>query len=354
MMRTQICAVLLTVALFLGISFAYPRAMGPSDGAIPARLSATDSGWHEERRWVMGTQLRVVIVSRFDEIQDVMDAAFEEAQRWDALLSHYDPLSPLSRINAYAGETVEIPHDLFIYLTRAKNDCERTDGIFDITVGPLVNAHRQTSVTPAELNDAIARVGMDKFDLFQKGNHYFARLIREGMSLDPGGDGKGVAVDAVVDVIRNAGVTIALIDFGGSTFYGLGSPAGSKGWPIAVQDSGGGSLGTVFLQDQALSVSASLKRDLSFEESGPETLEGHIVDPRNGALVTVPRSAVVLSQKAVDAEVLSTVLVVEGEAGYRFYERFAASPSAIFRPGRTHITHCDFDRYFEPPAPPSF
>ena len=50
------------------------------------------------------------------------------------------------------------------------------------------------------------------------------RFARAGMDLDPGGIGKGYAVDRMVDVLKQAGVRIALVSASGSSIYGLGAP----------------------------------------------------------------------------------------------------------------------------------
>ncbi|UCH84062.1 MAG: FAD:protein FMN transferase [Candidatus Latescibacterota bacterium] len=319
-----------------------------SEDEDPLDSPVSAAGWCEERRWVMGTQLRVVIVSGCAEIREVMDAVFDEAKRWDALLSNYDPTSSLSQINANAGEFVPIPKDLYQYLERAKNDAEQTDGIFDITIGPLVGAHREGIAGADELADILEDVGIDKLEVRADEHGYYARLARPGMALDPGGDGKGVAVDAMVNKLREAGVTRALIDFGGSTYYGLGTPRAEKGWTIAVSGEDGEILGTVVLKDRALSVSASSHRNLDpVEEGGSKMPAGHILDPRTGSLIVDTRTAVVVSVSGTAAEVLSTVLVVTGKKGLEFGDRFRHTAAAVFEPAKKPASSGEFKRYFD-------
>src|SRR4029078_11204293 len=60
-------------------------------------------------------------------------------------------------------------------------------------------------------------------------------FARPGMDLDPGGIGKGYAVDRMVEVLKQAGVRIALVSASGSSIYGLGAPPDEpKGWPITI------------------------------------------------------------------------------------------------------------------------
>src|SRR6266699_653221 len=65
-----------------------------------------------------------------------------------------------------------------------------------------------------------------------------ARTIRfdsEGVELDLGGIAKGYAVDKAAQVLRNSGVTSALIT-SGSSIYAIGAPPNQSGWKIDVTD----------------------------------------------------------------------------------------------------------------------
>ncbi len=55
------------------------------------------------------------------------------------------------------------------------------------------------------------------------------RFDRPGVELDPGGIGKGYAVDRMVDVLRENGVSSGLISAGSSSIYALGAPPGDRG-----------------------------------------------------------------------------------------------------------------------------
>jgi thiamine biosynthesis lipoprotein len=312
----------------LSAGFASAPRVGAQDTS-PAPDLKSNAGVVEQRRWVMGTQLRILVIGGGNGVGEAIDRAFDEARSWDALLSRYNPESPLSRVNARAGDMVEVPEELYHYLKRAMNDCRRTDGVFDITVGSLLRAYDGTDPSPAEIIEALENSGHGQLAILEEGGRYFAGLRRPGASLDSGGDGKGVAVDAVMRILRQADIEAALIDFGGSTFFGLGAPAGEEGWLIAVTGIDGEVLGTVRLKDRALSVSATLRVDAAVGG----TPEGHVVDPRNGALVTSQRTSVVVSPSAVDAEVLSTSLLIAPRSNKSFTDRFAGAATAVLEAG---------------------
>src|SRR5438309_1845985 len=74
----------------------------------------------------------------------------------------------------------------------------------------------------AEIRAAMDHVGYEHVKLDP--TNLTVRFSEPGMSLDPGGVGKGYAVDRMAAVVRNSGVSSALISGGGSSIYGIGVP----------------------------------------------------------------------------------------------------------------------------------
>ena len=83
------------------------------------------------------------------------------------------------------------------------------------------------------------------------------------MELDPGGIGKGYAVDCMVDVLRRRGFQIALVAGSDSTIYGMGAPPTEpKGWRVGIKDPRNTrrTVAEVFLKDMSLSTSGSYEK----------------------------------------------------------------------------------------------
>jgi len=277
--------------------------------ASPARAELLDG-----QRWVMGTRLRIVLDDQgVDRARACMDACFAEAERVEALLSDYDPRTPLSVLNDAGGEWTPIPAELQDYLERGKRDHRRTDGVFDPTVGTWIRGRRAPVSTP---------IGMQHVEI--EGGR--ARLPVP-LRLDPGGDGKGVAVDAMVAVMRARGVRNAFVDFGGSSWFALGTPPEGEGWRVILTDADRSAVGTVLLRDEALSVSSSLQWVEA--EGGEPVARPHLFDPRSGEAVFAPRSVAVVGPSATDAEVLSTAVAIAG-VGPEWLERFPGARVAVF------------------------
>ena len=266
------------------------------------------------------------------------EEALAEIERVEAQLSLYRPTSEIARLNARAAqESVRVTPSLFRLLQHARLLHEETGGAFDITIAPLVRCWGFMGGTgqfpsPEALEEARAKVGMQWVNL--KEEDFTVKFGREGIMLDLGAIGKGYALERAAELLREAGVTSALLNGGTSTIYALGHPPESGCWKVAIeypaQESRDGQpmpLATVELRDEALSVSAVWGK--SFQADGKTF--GHVLDPRTGQPVADAVLAAVVLPSAMETDALSTALLVGGENGHE--------QIADLRPGmRTLVT----------------
>lgn len=251
------------------------------------------------------------------------EEALEEIDRLEAQLSLYRPASEIARVNARAArEPVRVSPNVFRLLQHAQELHRETGGAFDISIAPLVRCWGFMGATgrmpePAEVAEARAQVGMSLVELNAENSS--VRFARAGVMLDLGAIGKGFAIDRAAGLLREAGVTSALLHGGTSTIYGLGQSPDAEFWKVAVEypKSGGAQTdrklaASVSLRDESLSVSAVWGR--SFEAGGKSF--GHVLDPRTGQPVSGALLAAVVLPTAVETDALSTALLVAGEAGH--------------------------------------
>jgi len=251
------------------------------------------------------------------------EAVFKEVERLESRLSLYRPTSEIARINALAArEPVRVSLSVFNLLHHARQLQNETGGAFDITVAPLVRCwgfmHAKGRLPePAEIEEARARSGMRHVILDEKDSS--VRFDREGVMIDLGAIGKGYAIDRAAEILREAGVTTALLHGGTSTVYGIGAPPGSDGWKIAIAPPPGQPSGNiaVTLRDNALSVSAVWGK--SFDADGKKF--GHVIDPRTGWPVNNAVQAAVVLPSATETDALSTALLVMGLEGHEVINR---------------------------------
>jgi thiamine biosynthesis lipoprotein len=157
---------------------------------------------------------------------------------------------------------------------------------------------------PAAVAAARACVGSDRLELDEV--NFTVRFSRPGVLVDLGSIGKGYALDRAAELLRDAGVTSALLHGGTSTVIALGQPPDAAAWKVALPEGG-----SVALRDESLSVSAGWGK--SFTDAAGREL-GHVLDPRRGEPVGGRRWAAVVAPSATDSDGLSTAALLAEDA----------------------------------------
>ena len=266
-----------------------------------------------EVHYTMGTLLDIALFHEEDEEgKRVLRRCFQEARRLEALFSAHDENSALSRLNRQAGlGPVEVEEEIFSLLSISLDLSRRTEGAFDITIGPLIDlwnraARQEKSPDGPELKEALNLVGVSKVRLLPD---RMVELRQRGMRLDLGGIGKGYAVDRIIEGLKQEGITRAFVNFGLSSLSVSGPPPGAEAWPILIQGPEDGEFaGAIGLKDRALSASGSFGR--TFDIGGKRY--SHLLDPGGGFPLDGPAIGVVLAPTATEAEAMSTALLVLG------------------------------------------
>jgi thiamine biosynthesis lipoprotein len=280
----------------------------PGAPAPLVRVESTDEA--------MGATFSVVLYGADRaRLEAAARAALDEAQRLDRLLSNYLPASEWSRVNrSAAAGPVRVSPELFDLISACVEYSRRSAGAFDITVGPLMKVwgfYKGDGLLPEprEIDDVLARVGYRHILLDAAGRT--VRFDRPGVEIDPGGIGKGYAVDRMVDVLRARGVEIALVSAGGSSLYGLGAPPEEpEGWlvPIRAPDDPHAAAATARLKNESLSTSGSYEK---FFRAGGR-LYSHLMDPRTGYPARGTAAVSVVAPRTLDSEAWTKPYFVNG------------------------------------------
>jgi FAD:protein FMN transferase len=284
----------------------------------------------------MGTEFAIDVYARDEATaEQITDLAFDEVDRIEALLSNYRASSELSRISRDAGSAgVTTDPETFHFLQRSLYWSQQSDGAFDITVGPLLRSwgfffNKGRVPSEAELDAVRSKIGWKNIVLDPQ-TRTVSFTNHEAMELDPGSIGKGFAVDRVVALLREQGVTSAFISAGGSTLYAIGSIPGTAGWPVNVPDPRhpGKTASLIQLKDTSLSTGACTEK--FFLKDGHRYC--HIFDPRTMRPVEGMLQSTVISPSATDSDALSTVVfVLNAEVSRRILAPMADTRALIFR-----------------------
>jgi len=261
-------------------------------------------------------------------VQQAVSAAFDEFKRADAMMSIHRADSELARINAVAAtNAVVVSPELFAVLQLAQDISTQTDGAFDITIRPLADLwgfiwkqHRLPD--DKELQRTLPLVSFHHVQLDP--GHRTVRFLTNGISLDLGGIGKGVAVDWAIEKLCSRGVTNAMVKAGGDLRV-IGTPPGEAHWVVQLEDpSKEGRRVSIPLRDAALSTSGNYEN--YFEVNGRRY--SHILNPRTGLPVEGIAACTVIAPTCAEADAWATALFVCGVENS--LERFGSTRAVRF------------------------
>ncbi len=235
----------------------------------------------ELRFAVMGTTAHIVVVGGEEGLVDVARHRIEDLE---TIWSRFRANSEVSRLNARSGDWVAVSPETGTLIERAETAWALTGGTFDALVGCAVVAlgydrtFKSMSTNPTVSNvrsetngSAVARPEVDAEGRIAR--------VPAGASFDPGGIGKGLAADIVVDELMSMGAAGVLVNIGGD-LVARGKPPVGDIWAVALDEQKAGLDGSTVLRfgEGAVASSTSLKRTW-------RTTDGtvhHIVDPATG------------------------------------------------------------------------
>lgn len=237
-------------------------------------------------------------------------AAFDEIDRLEQILSRFIAHSEIAQINALTpGRSIRVGPETIECLQLASQVYAETNGAFDISFRSqrrAGGADRMSGPPPLVFDPVSHAVGVQV----------------SGVVLDLGALGKGYAVDRAVAILREWGITAALVHSGQSSVRALGHAPDAPAWRLALRDpdDDAATLATVSLCDRALSGSGQRRHDR------------HIIDPRTGRPADAVRGAWAVAPTAALSDALSTAFMIMTADEIEHLCRQRGDVSAILRP----------------------
>lgn len=300
----------------------------------------------------MGTRFRIVLFALDAATADrASKAAFERIATLDHIMSDYRPDSELMRFCRQAGgPPVKVSADLFSVLAAAQDLARKTDGAFDVTIGPVVRLWRvarlRREMPDAErMARARALVGYRNLRLDPQART--AQLLKEGMVLDLGGIAKGYAADEALKVLKGYGVHSALVAAGGDIAVSK-PPPGKKGWLIGIapfESPESSPKRFLLLHDGAVSTSGDAEQHVVIGG----VRYSHIADPKTGMALTGRSSVTVVAGNGTASDSLATAVSVLGpERGLKLINETSGAGVLIVTETQQRVR--TYESRFPPPA----
>jgi FAD:protein FMN transferase len=278
----------------------------------------------ERWSWAMGQPVHLQLFAQ-SEAQGyaAAGAALAELRRVEHRLSLFDDASDLAELNRQAGRRgMRADRDLAFVLSASLRLQAATHGAFNPAVEPLMRAwgfHRPRSTEPTASEIAEAREAVAAARMVVRDGRVF--LPSAHTQLDLGGIGVGYGLDCAMSVLRRLGIRRAFLDVSGDCFA-LGAPPGTAGWlvEIAGPRKDGRMIAATRLRDAALATSAN---SMSVVQYG-RAIRGHVMNPDTGWPADALAQVTVVSESAIDADALSTGMLVSGKPAKGVARYYAA------------------------------
>ena len=269
---------------------------------------------------LMGT---VVTVSLYDkQDQEILDKVFAKVKELESILSINEAGTLVDKINESAGiSPVKVDDDTYTIIKKGIEYSELSNGLFDITVGPIVKLWSiglpEAKVpTQAEIEEKLPLIGYNDIELNDEDKTVY--LKRKGMIIDLGGIAKGYTADVISNILTEEGVKSAIIDLGGNIFA-HGKKVNGDDWRIGIQDpysDRGDKVGVITVSNKSVVTSGIYERYI--EKDGIKY--HHILSPLTGYPYENEIAGItIVSDKSVDGDALSTSVFAMGvEEGMNF------------------------------------
>lgn len=260
----------------------------------------------------MGTYYRLIAKCPQPLSANSVEAILEDL---NSMISTYRPDSTISNFNdAPVGEWVTIANELVELIDLAQQISQDTDGMFDITVQPLVElwgfGSKMVVETPTIEEVRRARSMVDYRALEWQTHQPALRKLQE-LSIDLSGIGKGYAVDVLSEELTVRGCQDFMVDIGGEIRV-AGHNTSRQPWVIGIEkpDLSGQVQHKLELSIGAVATSGNYRNFRIFNDD----FVSHLIDPTTGYPVDHNLASVtVYERSAAVADALATALFVMGE-----------------------------------------
>lgn len=263
--------------------------------------------------FTQGTSYRITYESKNGEqLQAVVEKILSDVDR---SLSIYNPGSVISKINQNVPDT-KIDRMFEEVFRKSAEVNKNTNGAFDITVGPIVNALGFGSSDTLEVDSALINslkqyVGMDKVRLAE------GTLIKSDthVLLDVNAIAQGYSVDLVARMLESKSIKNYLVEIGGE-IRAIGKNKKGQVWAIGIDkpvegnNIPGANLQAILRLDNLSSATSGNYRKF-YEKNGIKYV--HTINPKTGfPVISNLLSATVVAKDCTTADAYATALMVMG------------------------------------------
>ena len=302
-------------------------------------MQSAHADWLREDADIMGTRITVELFHADPSIaRRGVDMVFSEMRRIDNSMSPYIESSELAQLNKEAHRgPYRVSKELFHLIQRSQEFSRKTQGAFDITFASVGFLYDYRNAIKPDESERIRATSLINYrNLVLDEEQSSITFTKPGVRIDLGGIAKGYAVDRCIKLLKELGISQALVTAGGDSRI-IGDRWG-RPWTVGVRNPRDPDevIAVIPLQDVALSTSGDYQR--YFEEDGIRY--HHIINPQSGKSARELQSVTIIAPDATTTDALSTSVFVLGvEAGLALINSLAETDAILVdSKGRLHYS----------------
>ena len=268
-----------------------------------------------QEEFLLGTYTRIRIYDEGKE--DAMKPAFDRIRELGDKITINQAGSEIDEINAQAGiKPVKVSDDIYYLLKEAYDYSVKSEGGFNMAIGAITQLWRigfddARKPEQSEIDEALKHINYEQVEFNDEDHTVY--LKEKGMIIDLGAIAKGYITDEVVKVLKDNGVTSAIVDLGGNVYVlGHSNRGADEPWNVGIQDpnkSRGSIIGSIKETNKTVVTSGIYERYL---EVDGKTYH-HIFDSETGyPYDSDVASVTVITDKSIDGDGLTTVAFDKG------------------------------------------
>jgi thiamine biosynthesis lipoprotein len=275
-------------------------------------------------KYLLSTKIDAIVISNDIQKSRIhLAKAFLEIERIQNLLSSYISTSEIYKINSNAGlKPIKVSPECFEIIERSIKYSQKYEGLFDISIGPLVeiwgfNSDSSGKIPNSNILDSLKiLVNYKNIILDQKDTSVFLKF--PGMRLDLGGVAKGYALDRAVAKLKAQGESDFLINAGGDVFS-LGLNKDKTKWNIGIKHPRIQDSIIAKLSSSSYAITSSGDYERYFEKDGKRF--HHILDPFTAYPNSNSIQVSLLTENAEEGTVLDKYIFMIGFDKFKILQK---------------------------------
>jgi thiamine biosynthesis lipoprotein len=275
-------------------------------------------------RILMGTIVEVSLTSKMTNTADILDKTFEVMSEYDKKFSYYNPEGTLWTINNANKRVSDIDSEFYELLKIAGQYHEKTDGMYDVTIGALSDLWSGGRTYPPPADSVSAALTLTGFEKLSFTENKLSKPI--GMKINFGSIAKGYIVDRCVEYALANGVEYGMINAGGDIRI-FGEHKRTNNIGIRHPRSPDTLIDVLQVTEGAVVTSGDYERYFEYEGKKYH----HIISPKDGYPVDYIVSVTILAPTATQADVLATsVFLMHPDEGIELIKSIKGAEGILF------------------------